>query len=65
MKEKQQREAARPCDVCGTEVEESFFDFDEAVDYKKTNGWKSKRYGGDWVDVCPDCIADEAVKEFK
>lgn len=44
------------CDICGEEAEEQFFEFQEAVDYKKSNGWKSKRKGGEWQDVCPDCV---------
>lgn len=43
------------CDVCGSEVDKNFDDFYEAVNYKKTNDWKSKKYGTDWVDVCPCC----------
>lgn len=44
------------CDVCGEEADEDFFDFHEAVDYKKNNGWKSqKRNDGQWEDVCPEC----------
>ena len=42
------------CDVCGHEIK--YFDtFQEAVDYKKENGWKSVRDGNEWQDVCPDC----------
>ena len=44
------------CDVCGEEAEESFFGFDDTVQYKKDNGWKSqKNEDGDWEDVCPNC----------
>ncbi len=43
------------CDVCGNEAEESFFEFYEAVEYKKANGWKSQRRDGQWEDVCPEC----------
>ena len=42
------------CDECGHEVK-YFNTFDEAVEYKKENGWKSKRVDGEWVNVCPDC----------
>lgn len=41
------------CDICGEH--DSFLEFTDAVDYKKRNGWKSKRYDNDWVDVCPEC----------
>ena len=42
------------CTECGYEVK--YFDsFDEAVDYKKENGWKSKKVEGEWVTLCPNC----------
>ncbi|MTI95210.1 MAG: hypothetical protein FH749_06935 [Firmicutes bacterium] len=43
------------CDVCGEEPPEIFNDFDDAVDYKKANGWQSKKRNGEWEDICPDC----------
>ncbi len=36
------------CDVCGEEAEETFWDFHEAVEYKRANGWKSQRRYGEW-----------------
>jgi len=49
------------CDQCGEEV--NFYTFQEAVDYKKENGWKSRKdkYGC-WEDICPDCANDFRVK---
>lgn len=44
------------CDICGGEAEEAFDDFYEAVDYKKTEGWKSQKTKGEWEDVCPECV---------
>ena len=44
------------CDICGEELPQTFDDFYEAVDYKKSHGWRSKKdddWG--WQDVCPDC----------
>jgi hypothetical protein len=43
------------CDICYEEADEQFFEFSEAVDYKKDNDWKSKKVNGEWMDVCPDC----------
>lgn len=45
------------CDVCGESEKEEFDDFYEAVDFKKEKGneWRSKKVGGDWIDVCEDC----------
>ena len=43
------------CDVCEEETNEEFFEFSEAVDYKKSEGWKSQKKNSEWQDVCPDC----------
>ena len=44
------------CDVCGETIED-FEVFQDAVDYKKENGWKSRKNKyGEWEDVCPECI---------
>jgi len=43
------------CDICGTEEDETFYDFYDAVEYKKENGWKSQKHQGEWEDVCPEC----------
>ena len=44
------------CDICEIEAEEEFPEFDEAVEYKKENGWRGKRLeDGLWFDVCPAC----------
>ena len=42
------------CDYCSNYVDD-FEDFQEAVDYKKANGWKSKNINGEWLDKCPNC----------
>ena len=31
------------CDICGNK-EDGFYDFNEAVEYKKENSWKSEKY---------------------
>lgn len=36
------------CDICGEKALEVFFEFNEAVNYKKMNGWKSQRRYGEW-----------------
>ena len=48
------------CDICNDDV--ICYSFQEAVDHKKTNGWQSKKYGDDWVDVCPDCWKDGGMR---
>ena len=48
------------CDMCSAELPEEF-SFEDAVDSKKQNGWRSVRdTGGDWCDLCPDCYAKHA-----
>jgi len=47
------------CDICGEEIA-GFETFQDALDYKISEGWESKcgeqldlQYG--WIDVCPNC----------
>ncbi len=47
------------CDVCGEEAEEEFYEFDEAVEYKKDNGWRSRKIKGEWADICPECLGED------
>ena len=43
------------CDYCSNYVDD-FEDFQEAVDYKKANGWKSVKINEEWTDKCPNCL---------
>ena len=43
------------CDICNETMEEDFDEFGDAVDAKKEKGWKSKKTGKEWKDICPDC----------
>ena len=43
------------CDVCGREAEDELESFNDALDYKEHNGWKSQKRGWEWWDVCPEC----------
>ena len=43
------------CDICGQEAPGSFFDFCDAVQYKRREGWKSQEDQDDWEDICPEC----------
>lgn len=43
------------CDVCGDEAPERFYEFWDAVNYKRPNGWKAQNYNGYWKEVCPRC----------
>ena len=43
------------CDVCSDFVEEGCSTFAEAVELKKTCGFRSKKINGEWVDLCPSC----------
>jgi len=43
------------CDVCGEELDGEF-DFYDAVDAAKREGWKARKNKYDeWEDVCCDC----------
>ena len=43
------------CDDCG-EIVDDFEEFMDAVEYKKQNGWKSRKTDdGSWEDLCPSC----------
>ena len=44
------------CDCCDNCLE--FDSFEEAVAYKKKEGWKSFRNAGMWEDCCPECLDD-------
>ena len=45
------------CDICGEGPQRPFESFDEAVQYKRDNGWSSSqnRYG-EWADICNNCV---------
>ena len=43
------------CDICGGNAEELFYDFQDAVKFKKEQGWTSQKYKGEWEDICPEC----------
>jgi hypothetical protein len=58
MIDKEHGEFILSCDYCGEEVS-GFDDFYDAVQYKKDNGWKSKKIKGEWNDVCPECQEGE------
>ena len=42
------------CDVCG-EYSGPFFDFEDAVDSMKANGWRTTKTGAGWENYCPEC----------
>jgi hypothetical protein len=46
------------CDICGEEAGD-YDDFYDAVDAKKTRGFKSERHGEDWMDICGECQEDD------
>jgi len=47
------------CDVCGEEVG-GFDDWEDALDYKTQEVWRSGRgeqldLKNEWIDICPKC----------
>lgn len=50
------------CDVCGYPADEQFDEFMDAVEFKKREGWKSRKdEDGNWEDICPECLELEAT----
>jgi hypothetical protein len=54
------------CDYCEEPAEETFDTFQEAVEFKKDNGWKSvKDKAGNWHELCPECQDPEIIREMR
>ncbi len=52
------------CDSCGEIFADDFDTFYDAVEFKRSNGWRSiKRSGDNWDEICSDCV--EFEKRFK
>ena len=43
------------CDICEEQADKEFDSFDDAVKYKRENGWHTSKEDGAWIDVCPEC----------
>lgn len=41
------------CDICGKTIK--FDTFNEAVQFKKDNNWRSKKQLSNWIDMCDKC----------
>ena len=50
------------CDVCGDNLDDEW-DFYDAVEAKKQAGWRSRKVGDDWIDMCPYCQKEEQEKQ--
>ncbi|MBQ9298785.1 MAG: hypothetical protein IJ223_07195 [Clostridia bacterium] len=50
------------CDMCSNYIDD-FFDFQEAVDYKRNNGWKNFKLEREWIDLCPNCALNKDWEE--
>lgn len=42
------------CDLCGDSIAAE--SWDEAKDLKALYGWKSRKWNGEWMDVCKECL---------
>ncbi len=49
------------CDVCGREIDEFFFDYPDALEFKENNGWKGQKNKEEWEDICPECSKARGV----
>ena len=53
------------CDHC-EDSKDGFEEFDEAVKYKKRNGWKSvQSTRGAWFEFCPKCSTPEIIQKYR
>lgn len=43
------------CDVCGDDEGLDEYDFFDAVNEAKSNGWKIFKEQGEWMHKCPSC----------
>jgi hypothetical protein len=54
------------CDNNCGEFVEGFTEFDDAVKYKRPNGWTSVKSDSDnWYELCPDCSTPETIEEYR
>jgi len=58
MIEKEGYEFFIVCDNCYTISDDSYETFEEAVENKGPQGFKSRKYGNGWLDLCKDCQED-------
>ena len=47
------------CDTCGEGPGEEFYEFKEATNFARSEGWKTEKLGDDWIHTCPGCLEDE------
>jgi hypothetical protein len=52
------------CDHC-EDYKDGFEEFEDAVSYKKRNGWKSVRGRTGWFEFCPRCSTPEIMSEYR
>lgn len=55
MIDKQGNKYILQCDYCSN-YEDNLEDFQDAIDYKKANDWKSVKIGSEWTDKCCSCV---------
>lgn len=53
------------CDNCGDDHPDIFTDFEEAVEAKRDDGWKSRMVNGVWEDWCPECVKLERHEQSR
>jgi len=44
------------CDFCANSEVAVFDEFNDAVEFAEKNGWGRKRKGGEWLNICPECM---------
>lgn len=43
------------CDCCDKTLDTDTKDFDEALSKMRSEEWKCRKSGKDWLHYCPDC----------
>jgi len=43
------------CDCCNIPERIVFDKWDDVIQFKKENGWHTKKEGHGKIDICPDC----------
>lgn len=52
------------CDYCGARTIGEFT-FQDAVKRRKDSGWKSRKVGDEWEDICDECLRLERAASRK
>lgn len=55
MLDRQYGKLVYECDSCGDTLETEAREFPEADEIRRSNDWKVRKIGRDWIHGCPKC----------